>query len=347
MVRVLLVAPSLELVGGHSMQADLLLRHFAGDSEVTMDLLPINPAIGPLRHVKYARTIITGAWYLLALLSRAWRYDVVHVFAAGYWAFLIAPVPAMLAGKLFRKRVILNYHDGRAPDHLANWRTAKLVRLAEEIIVPSAFLVEVFARYGIAARAIPNMIDAERFRYRERARPRPMFLHNRGLDPVYDPECTLRAFALVQARCPEAALTIAHDGPLRNSLEQLVREQGLQHVAFIGEVSNEKTPEVYDAADIFLSSPKWDNQPLSVLESFAAGLPVVSSNAGGVPDVVDDGRTGLLFPPGVHEAMARCIFRLLEEEGLALRLARAARVERERYSWASVGPLWRRVYMAR
>jgi glycosyltransferase involved in cell wall biosynthesis len=80
--------------------------------------------------------------------------------------------------------------------------------------------------------------------------------------------------------------------------------------------------------------------PLSLLECFAAGLPIVSSRAGGVPNIVEDQRTGLLFPPDDHPAMAACALRLLEEPGLALRLAENARAECAKYAWARIGPQW-------
>jgi glycosyltransferase involved in cell wall biosynthesis len=135
-------------------------------------------------------------------------------------------------------------------------------------------------------------------------------------------------------------LTIAHTGPLRRELEALAAELGLRKTNFIGPVSPEKMNALYDSADIYLMSPNADNMPLSLLECFAAGLPVVSSNAGGVSNIVEDQRTGLLFPPNNHFAMGACALRLLEEPGLAARLARNARAECEKYGWPRIGPQW-------
>ncbi len=101
---------------------------------------------------------------------------------------------------------------------------------------------------------------------------------------------------------------------------------------------------LYDSADIYLMSPNADNMPLSLLECFAAGLPVVSSNAGGIPNVVEDQMNGLLFAPDDHQAMAACALRLLDEPGLAARLAANARSECARYSWSAIGPQWIALY---
>ena len=88
---------------------------------------------------------------------------------------------------------------------------------------------------------------------------------------------------------------------------------------------------LYDSADIYLMSPNADNMPLSLLECFAAGLPVVSSNAGGIPNMVQDQVNGLLFAPDDHQAMAACALRLLEEPGLAARLAANAPIQCVKY----------------
>ncbi len=295
--------------------------------------------------MKYVRTLITLVLYLRRLAACIRRADVLHIFTPGYFSFYLAPASRSSPRAAVRERTILNYHDGRAEDHLTRWPIARrLMRLASVIVVPSDYLVDVFARFGIDATRIHNVAETDSLPYRERRRPRPIFLHNRGLAPEYNPACTLRAFALIQQRYPEARLTIAHDGPLRSQLEALARSLGLRQTQFIGSVSPAQMAALYDSADIYLMSPNADNMPLSLLECFAAGLPIVSSNAGGIPNIVEDQQTGLLFPPNDHEAMAACALRLLEEPGLAARLARNARAQCDKYSWTEIGPQWIALY---
>jgi glycosyltransferase involved in cell wall biosynthesis len=348
-VRVLLIAPSPEIIGGQSVQAARLLEEFRKWPHVKVEFLAVNPQapklLRPLQKIKYLRTLLTSLLYVWRLLAGIGRCQILHIFTPGYFAFLLAPAPAILLAKVFGKRTILNYRDGRAEDHLRRSPIARrIMRLVDEIVAPSGFLVRIFAAFDLPARVIPNIVDLDRFRFRTRDHPRPVFLHNRGLESHYNVQCTIRAFALIQERYPEAALLIAHDGPLRNHLEAMVRNLQLRNVKFLGSVSRQQTPEVYEQADIYLMSPNIDNMPVSVLECFAAGLPVISTRVGGVPYVVEHQRTGLLVDSNDHQAMATAAFRLLEEPGLAARLTRNAREECHKYTAAAVAADWLDLY---
>jgi glycosyltransferase involved in cell wall biosynthesis len=216
--------------------------------------------------------------------------------------------------------------------------------MADRVVTPSGYLVDLFARYGIRAHAIFNIVDSSRFHYRLRQKLRPVFLTNRGLEPLYNVECVLRAFAIIQERYPEAILTVAHDGSCRRRLEDLTAALKLRNVRFIGCVSQAEMPGLYDAADIYMMSPNIDNMPGSLLECYAAGVPVVATKAGGIPYIARDGSTALLVELNDHEAMARAAFRLIEEDGLAQRLAAAARDECGKYAWPAVRESWLAVY---
>ncbi len=350
-LRVCLVGPSLDILGGQAVQLQRLRERLSAVPDLDVRFIPVNPRLpGPLnalRRIKYVRTVVTSIAYIGALLARVRRADVVHAFSASYWSFLLAPFPAMLVGRLYGKGVILNYRSGEADDHLTRWRwtAAPLMRLAHQIVVPSQYLVEVFGRHGLPARPISNFVEFERIPFRARPAPRPVFLSNRNLEPLYNVRCTLRAFALVQQQLPEARLIVAGDGSERASLERLTAELGLQHVEFRGRTAPAAMAKLYDEADIYLNSPDIDNMPNSVIEAFAAGLPVVTTDAGGIPFVVRNGENGLMVPSGSHEQMAAAALRLLHEPGLAERLSGAARQEcLSRYTWEAVRDEWDALY---
>jgi glycosyltransferase involved in cell wall biosynthesis len=338
------------MTGGQSIQAARLFERMNDEPSLSVSFLPINPrlpgAFGKLQKIKYVRTVVTSLAYVAMLLRRVRRCDVAHVFSASYFSFVLAPTPAILVAKLYGKKVVLNYRSGEAEDHLARWRRTAIptIRLADAVVAPSGYLVDVFARFGLRARAIYNIVETDRFRFRRRSPPRPVFLSNRNFEALYNVGCTLRAFALVQRRVPEARLVLAGEGSRRAQLERLAADLGLRNTEFVGRVAPERMPGLYDGADIFLNSPDIDNMPGSIIESFAAGLPVVTTDAGGIPYIVTNGETGLMVPRGDHEAMAACALRLLEEEGLASRIAENARAACRKYSWHSVRDEWVKLY---
>jgi glycosyltransferase involved in cell wall biosynthesis len=345
-IRVLLVAPSMDILGGQAIQAQSLLAQFRQEPSLAVDFLPINPRLPePLASVRYLRTLCRLLLFLPTLLLRVPRYHIIHVFAASYWSYSLWTLPTVLAGRFFRKKVVVHYHSGEAEDHLAHWRSAvPSLMLADEIVAPSKYLVDVFARFGLRSRAIFNILDTSRLRYRRREHVRPVFLTNRGLEPVYNVACVLRAFQIIQQRYPDASLTVAHDGSCRAQLESLARELGLRNTRFAGCVAQETMAELYDAADMYLMSPDMDCMPGSILECFASGLPVVATKAGGVPFIVKHEQTGLLVGCGDHQALADCAMWLLEDQELAWILGERARQECEKYKAEPVRQEWVRLY---
>lgn len=349
-IRVLLIAPSFDIVGGQSVQAARLLEAIRREPGIRIEFLAVNPRLpGPLcalQRIKYIRTAVTEAAYVGGLFARLRKYDILHVFTAGYSSYWLTFLPAVV-GRGSGRFLILHYHDGRAQEHFeASPAAVRVAARADQIVVPSPFLVDIFNRFGLRAHPIPNIVDETQFCYRRRDVIRPRFLHNRGLESHYNVPCTIRAFAAVQQRHPDASLVIAHDGPLKRELQAMVSEMGLRQVAFVGAVSQERMRQLYDEADIYVMSPDIDNMPLSVLECYASGLPVVSTEAGGVPGIIEHERTGLLVPAGDDGALASAALRLIEEPGLGLRLARSGRKVCYQYQPATVASDWAHLYRA-
>lgn len=348
---VALIAPSAEILGGHAVQAGALAQGLQAEGYGVL-FVPINPPFPPglrsLRRQRYVRTLVNQAYYLPSLL-RLRRADLVHVFSASYWSFVLAPVPAILLGRGFRKRVVLHYHSGEAADHLARWGVLvhPWLRLVDEIVVPSKYLQAVFARYGYQTRVIRNIVDTERFEYKERRCLHPRLLSTRNLEPYYRVDNTIHAFARAQARYPDATLTVAGFGSEEARLRRLALSLGVAGIRFVGRVEPDAMPRLCAEADIFVNSSVVDNQPVSVLEAFAAGLPVVSTATGDLATLVRHRKTGLIVPPGDPQAMTEAIASLLSDPQGAVAMTRRARREAELHTWAFVRQEWAAVYEGR
>lgn len=340
------MAPALPIVGGQTVQAERLLRRLSPIPGIDVTLQPINPRSLPgIQKIKYLRTLVTIPKYILELFSRVWSFDVIHIFSASYLSFLLSPTPALLVSKFFGKPTILNYRSGEAEDHLRRWRSAiPIIRRFDRIIVPSGYLVDVFAEFGLSAEPIFNFVETGRFEFRERRPLKPIFLTNRNFEAHYNVACTLSAFKIIQQTIPEARLIVVGDGPERKALHDLASGLDLRNVDFRGSVPPDQMPAVYDEADVYLNSSSIDNMPNSIIEAFSAGLPVVTTDAGGIPYIVEDERTGLLSSIDDDAGLARNAMRLFEESDLAARLTAEAQLEVDRYTWERVADQWVDLY---
>lgn len=346
-MRIALVAELPPPPGGMALQAQRLTEGLRAEGHSV-----VNVRTNPLAHASRwrrmpgVRGLLNLSLFLLQL--RAVRgADCVHVFSHSYLSFLLFTAPAVLAARIWRRRLLIHYHGGAAGSFLERWGLLALpvLRAADHIVVPSRFLVGVFGRHGLHAVEVPNTINLASFDYEPRKAVVPHILVARHLEPEYNVACALRAFARVAHERPQARMTIAGDGSQRETLEAAALDLGLaDRVRFTGNVDRAGMRALFAEADVLLNASRTDNQPISILEAFASGVPVVSTAVGGIPDLVSDRRNGLLASDDDAEALAQAILALVEEPGLASRLAAAGRSHVDQHRWESVYPLFRALY---
>lgn len=320
-MKILLIANYAEGVGGISVQVKLLRDLLRGDG-YTCDILSTKGSITNRIKAVYG------------LLSKGRQYDVFHIHACSDRGFL----PAVLGidiGRLLRKRIVLTFHGGGAEGFFR--KKTKLVnrylnRTSANIVL-SGFIGRVFDQYGISYTIIPNVLELGSSTFRARTEIKPRFISIRSLTETYNIKCTLKAFATVQEKYSCASLTLLGDGPLRSELEQYVTDHHLQNVSFVGQVPNTEIYRYLDNADIMVSSSRFDNMPVSILEGFRAGLLVIASNVGGVPYMIEDGQNGFLFESDNYRQMANKMIAAVEHPESTLIMIDNARQCLEDYKW--------------
>ena len=160
----------------------------------------------------------------------------------------------------------------------------------------------------------------------------------RLLESIYGIDILIEAFALFKERHVglDVELKIAGDGPERARLESLASRLGVSDCTeFAGWLANDDVPRFLNGLDVFCAPSRYESFGVSVLEASACGLPVVTSNIGGLPEVVKDGNTGFLVANESPDAMADCLDRLYDDESLRLRLGKAGRVfVGDCYNWS-------------
>lgn len=350
-LRVGLVGPLPPPSGGmanQTLQLAALLRGEGIEVETVQVNAPYRPAWAG--RIKGLRAVCRLLPYLASLWRTAGRVQVFHVMANSGWSWHLFAAPAIWIARLRGTPVVINYRGGEAESFLRRaqgWVRPSLTR-ADAVIVPSGFLEHVFGQFGFATQVVPNIVNLERFSVAPAgpaARQGLRLLVARNLEPIYDNATALRALALIRAHDPHATLVIAGSGPLREELEKLAAELGLaEAVTFTGRVDNAGMAALYQDADVMLNCSLVDNTPNSVLEALACGVPVVSTDVGGVPYLVEHGRTALLVPPQAPQAMADAVRRLAAEPALAASMREAGLRQVQQYTWHSVRPRLLAVY---
>jgi L-malate glycosyltransferase len=347
-LSIALVGPLPPPPGGMANQTRQLAR-LLQDSGTIVEVVRSNAPYRPawVERLRGVRAVFRLAPFLASLWRAGGRVDVFHVMANSGWAWHLFAAPAVWIARWRGRPVVVNYRGGEAEAFMARearWVVPTLAR-ASAVIVPSGFLAGIFRKHGIGAEIVQNIIDLSRFRPAVRS---PADLHlivTRNLEDIYDIPTALRAFAAVKRVHGGARLTIAGSGPARADLERLARELGVaRDVTFAGRIDNEQIADLYRSASLLVNPTRVDNMPISLLEAMASGLPIVSTDAGGIPFLVEDGTTALLVHPGDPDAMARAILRLLDDRALADRLVAAGLAAVQAYTWDRVKPRLLDVY---
>ena len=350
-LRVGLVGPLPPPAGGMANQTRQLADLLRGE-QATVELVQTNSPYRPawVGRLPIVRAVFRLVAYLRVLWRAAGRCDVFHVMANSGWAWHLFAAPAVWVAWLRRVPAIVNYRGGEAATFLAGSHALVrwTLRRAAALAVPSDFLQQVFQRHGIDAQVLPNVVDLARFKPRDAAaRAGAHLVIARHLEPIYDNATALRAFALVRERRPDARLTIAGSGPEEAKLHALAAELGLgAAVRFAGTLDRDAMAALYRDADVALNPSRADNMPNSLLEAMACGVPVVSTNVGGVPFLVEHERSALLVAPQDPPALAEATLRLLGDTALRRRLVRAGLQQVQRYTWTQVAPLLGGLYRA-
>jgi glycosyltransferase involved in cell wall biosynthesis len=346
--RVLIVGPLPPPFGGMAIQAQALVKRLRQDG-VDAHLLATNPpVIKWVGRIKGLRTLVQTILYVGNLIRTLTVSRVVHLLGASHWYFVLRVMPTVLLAKLFGRRIILNYRGGEAPHYFARFPrlVMPVLRMVDSIVVPSVYLQRLFNRWGHQATIIPNFVDLVRFQYRQRDSIKPDLLVTRSLEPLYNIPMALKAFGMVQQKYPEARLNVVGGGSEEAALKALVEREGWSGVVFHGAVRNEDIPKFLENADVLLNPTNADNMPVSLLEAFAAGVPVVTTNTGGIPDLVGNEEAALMVNPDDAAALARRIEDLLSQPELVVRLTRQAKTLCEQMNWEHVGCQWIDVYCA-
>lgn len=277
------------------------------------------------------------------LFSKAKSADLVLIDTYSTQNFWYAVLSAQVC-RWLNLPYMLFLHGGNLGERLqGNPRVSKRLFSGSRCnIVPSEFLLEKFSKKGIAnLRHIPNSISIEDYPFRERQSLKPRLLWVRSFSEVYNPLLAIKVLEKLKEKYREAELCMV--GPAKDSslqvCKQYVQEKGLP-VSFPGKLSKTEWLHLSRKYDLFLNTTNVDNTPVSVLEAMALGLPVVSTEVGGMPYLIHDKEGGLLVAPNDAAAMCRAVESLLSNADMAGSMSLRARKKVENFNWQKVKLQW-------
>lgn len=245
----------------------------------------------------------------------------------------------------------LNYipilHGGDLPKRLKNSPklSEQLFANAKVNVAPSAYLMHYFKKAGFTnLRYIPNTIEIKNYPYKERRALEPKLLWVRAFAEIYNPMLALKLLEALLKKYPKAKLSMV--GPFKDqsivTCKAYAEEKQLP-VNFTGGMPKAKWLAYAKDFDVFINTTNVDNTPVSVMEAMALGLPVVSTNVGGIPFLLEDNKDAILVPPKDTKAITDAIKKLLENQDLAHSISKQARKKAESFDWDVVKHQWEEV----
>ncbi|HEY3312579.1 MAG TPA: glycosyltransferase family 4 protein [Anaerolineales bacterium] len=231
------------------------------------------------------------------------------------------------------------------------WLEVENLKLATTVSAVSPRVAEALKKYPHSPHLIPivwNGVDTEIFYPGQKNTNKNGFILSVGrLGPGKGLEDLIDSMPSISAMNKDIKLIITGDGPVRAALEQRVKAYHLNdRVHFEGHVSDrDRLVDLYQKASLFVLPSHHEGLPTVILEAMACGCPVIATNVGGVPNVIEDGKNGIIIPPGDPNHLAGAVQALLGDPEKLTEMGMQARLSvEERFSWNQTGSRFVELY---
>lgn len=310
--------------------------------------------VGPLLEnegfeVFYASSVKNIFFRLLDMIVKTIRFykvDFVIIDTYSTLNFWYSFVVSQLC-RLLKVKYITYCHGGNLPNRLkSNPKIAKLIfENAFLNLMPSNYLLQSFKSYQISnLKFIPNSIKINEYDFKLRENVGPKILWVRSLAQIYNPKMAVDVLEKLKTNFPSAELCMVgpENGVSITELKKYADSKKLT-VNFTGKLSKEEWTKLSMEYDIFINTTHFDNTPISVIEALALGLPVVSTNVGGIPFLVKNDETAILINDSDVEGMVKAIENLINNPQLSQKLSLNGRKLVEQFDWEIVKNLWKEI----
>lgn len=236
-------------------------------------------------------------------------------------------------------------HGGKYPERLKKTKfwSGQVFKNSFHNVAPSGFLKFHFNNAGFDAQYIPNHIEIEKYPFIQRSQIKPKILWVRAFQKTYNPCLAIEAISLLKVDYPEIGICMV--GPDKDGSMQTCRElsqvKGVSgNLIITGRMTQENWIKLSLEYDIFLNTTNVDNTPVSVIEAMALGMIIISTDAGGLPFLLENMKDAILVPVNDPGEIAKAIKILLNDPELCYQLSKNAREKAESFSWSNVEKKW-------
>lgn len=298
--------------------------------------------------VYYAGTKKSSVLRITEMLWSIMRYfskiDYVLIDSYSSTAFWYAWLSGMLC-RLLRVEYIHILRGGSLPIRLqrSKWFCNQIFLHSYANVAVSGYMKDAFDKAGYPTVVIPNNIDISMYPYKKRQVIKPRLLWVRSFHRQYNPNMAADVLALLLKEYPNAALCMVgpdKDGSMEEFQNYCSNIGISEHIKIKGLLSKSEWHKLSEGYDIFINTTNVDNTPVSVIEAMALGLPVVSTNVGGLPFLLEDGKDALLVNKGDAEAMYKSVKSLIDNTTLLSVIVDNARAKAASFDWENVKDKW-------
>lgn len=320
-----------------------------------------DPKANPTSHKALVKGLTPEGFHIISASSLKNKYlrlaDMVFAFFKNIRSFEIVLIDvystqnfwyAIIIARLsrvFSKKYIPILHGGDLKNRFENstFATEKLLKYAFHIVSPSLYYKHEVINLGYhRVIHIPNPIFIEYYTFKKRDKFQPKLLWVRAFNEIYNPLMAIKALELVLIEYPAAELCMIgpdKDGSLK-LCEKYVKKNDLP-VTFTGKLKKKDWTYLASEFDIFINTSNIDNSPLSVIEAMALGIPIITTNVGGMPFMIEDGVDGLLIQKNAPQELSDSVNWIIQHPEQTSEMTLKAREKILNYDWDKIKEDWK------
>lgn len=320
-----------------------------GLTPTTVDTLtPLLNTIYDVKSISDKKNIFTRAINIIfTIIKLRKNIDLIIIDTYSTKNFYVSLIVSFL-GRIFKIKYIPYLHGGSLPERLDNNPILSNLIFENSYInvAPSNYIYNAFIKNNYKTTIISNNIDLSNYTFKHRVEILPKLLYVRAFEKTYNPTMAVYVLNELVKNYPDSELCMVgpdKDGTL-NEVKDLIKSFGLVNkVKITGKMTKEEWIKLSENYDIFINTTNFDNQPVSVIEAMALGFPVVSTNVGGIPYLIEHNKNGVLVKKNDYDSMTKEIITILKDFNISSTLSVNARKKAEEFDWKNIKKKWKEI----